>query len=160
MIDFKTLIERIGANEGFRSEVYQCSEGVDTVGIGFALPSLPAKITPEIALEIVLWQIEQGTITMPKNPCLTMVATEVSQLHLKLLDKLDWYKDMPPEVQGVIIEMCFQMGFSGFCKFKKAISHMKNKEFQLAATEMLDSRWQKQTPARSERLADIVREHG
>ena len=37
---------------------------------------------------------------------------------------------------------------------------MKNKEFQLAAEEMLDSLWAKQTPSRANRLADIVREHG
>jgi len=134
MIDFKALIERIGANEGFRSKPYQCSEGVWTIGHGLT------------------WLTEEES--------LHILTGRISQLHLKLLDDLDWYKDMPPEVQGVVIEMCFQMGFSGFCKFKKAISHMKEKEFQLAATEMLDSRWHKQTPARSEQLADIVREHG
>ena len=160
MPDFKALIERIGVNEGFRSEVYQCTAGVDTVGIGFALPSLPKKITPEIALKIVLWQIEMGIISMPEDVCVEMVAEEISQLHLKLLDDLDWYKDMPPEIQGVVIEMCYQMGFSGFCKFKKAIANMIDKDWKGAAAEMLDSRWAKQTPNRANRLADIVREHG
>ena len=67
---------------------------------------------------------------------------------------------MPPEVQGVIIEMCYQMGFAGFCKFKKAISNMQEHNWKSAADEMLDSRWAKQTPGRANRLADIVREHG
>ena len=160
MPDFKALIERIGVNEGYRSKVYKCTAGVDTVGIGFALPSLPKKITPEIALKIVLWQIEMGIISMPEDVCVEMVAKEISELHLKLGEKLDWYDNMPPEIQGVVIEMCYQMGFTGFCKFKKAIAHMKNKEFQLSASEMLDSRWAKQTPNRANRLADIVREHG
>ena len=35
MPDFKELIERIASNEGFRSKVYKCSEGVDTIGHGF-----------------------------------------------------------------------------------------------------------------------------
>ena len=134
MPDFKALIERIAENEGFRSKVYKCSEGVDTFGHGLTY------ITEEESLHIV--------------------AGRVPKKHLKLLDKLDWYKDLPPMVQGVIIEMTYQIGTSGMLKFKKMIVHMKNKEFQLAATEMLDSRWHKQTPARSERLADIVREHG
>jgi lysozyme len=134
MPDFKALIERIAENEGFRSKVYKCSEGVDTFGHGLTY------ITEEESLNIL--------------------ASRVPKKHLKLLDKLDWYKDLPPMVQGVIIEMTYQIGTSGMLKFKKMIVHMKNKEFQLAATEMLDSRWHKQTPARSERLADIVREHG
>ena len=134
MPDFKALIKRIGVNEGFRSKPYQCSEGVWTIGHG------------------ITWLTEEES--------LHILTGRISQLHLKLLDKLDWYKDMPPEVQGIIIEMCYQMGFTGFTKFKKAISHMKNKEFQLAAEEMLDSIWAKQTPNRANRLADIVREHG
>ena len=46
------------------------------------------------------------------------------------------------------------------CKFKKAISNMIDTDWKGAATEMLDSRWAKQTPNRANRLADIVREHG
>ena len=134
MPDFKTLIERIGANEGFRSKPYQCSEGVWTIGHG------------------ITW------LTMEES--LHILTGRISQLHLKLLDDLDWYKDMPPEIQGVIIEMCYQMGFTGFCKFKKAISNMKSKDWKGAATEMLDSLWARQTSNRANQLADIIREHG
>ena len=134
MPDFKSLIERVAVNEGFRSKVYKCTAGVDTFGHGLTW------ITEEESLEIL--------------------ANRISQLHLKLLDKLDWYKDMPPEVQGVIIEMCYQMGFAGFCKFKKAIANMKDKNWKAAAVEMLDSKWAKQTANRANRLADIIREHG
>ena len=132
--DFKALIERIGVNEGFRSKPYQCSEGVWTIGHGLT------------------WLAEEAS--------LNILSGRISQLHLKLLDDLDWYKDMPPEDQGVIIEMCFQMGFAGFCKFKKAIANMKDHNWKDAATEMLDSKWAKQTPSRANRLSDIVREHG
>ena len=134
MPDFKALIERIGVNEGFRSKPYQCSEGVWTIGHGLT------------------WLTEEES--------LHILTGRISQLHLKLLDDLGWYKDMPPEIQGVVIEMCYQMGFSGFCKFKKAIANMQDKNWKDAATEMLDSLWAKQTPSRANRLADIVREHG
>ena len=134
MPDFKALIERIGVNEGFRSKPYQCSEGVWTIGHGLT------------------WLTEEES--------LHILSGRISQLHLKLLDDLDWYKDMPPEIQGVIIEMCYQMGFAGFCKFKKAISNMQDKNWKEAADEMLDSLWAKQTSNRANQLADIVREHG
>ena len=134
MPDFKALIERIGVNEGFRSKPYQCSEGVWTIGHGLT------------------WLTEEES--------LHILSGRISQLHLKLLDDLDWYKDMPPEIQGVIIEMCYQMGFSGFCKFKKAIANMQEKNWKGASTEMLDSLWARQTSNRANQLADIVREHG
>ena len=134
MPNFKSLVERVATNEGFRSKPYQCSEGVWTIGHGLTY------LTEEESLEIM--------------------AKRITKLHLRLLESQDWYKDLPPEVQGVFTEMCFQMGVTGALKFKKAIDHMKNKEFQLAAEEMLDSKWAKQTSNRANQLADIVREHG
>tara|TARA_R100001530_G_scaffold116675_1_gene83750 strand:+ start:144 stop:563 length:420 start_codon:yes stop_codon:yes gene_type:complete len=138
MPDFKTLIERLKANEGFRSKVYKDHLGFDTIGYGFAIKNL----------ELTEKEAEY------------LLANRVSQKHLHLLDNLNWYKDMPPEVQGVILEMVYQIGFSGFKKFKKAIANMKDKNWKSAADEMLDSRWAKQTPNRANQLADIVWEHG
>ena len=132
--DFKALIERIGVNEGFRSKPYQCSEDVWTIGHGLT------------------WITEEESSSI--------LSGRISSLHLKLLDDLDWYEDMPPEVKGVIIEMCYQMGFTGFCKFKKAIVAMKEHDWKTASDEMLDSKWAKQTSNRANQLADIVREHG
>ena len=134
MPDFKALIERIGVNEGFRSKPYQCSEGVWTIGHG------------------ITWLTEEES--------LHILTGRISQLHLKLLDDLDWYKDMPPEIQGILIEMVYQIGYSGVMKFKKMIANMIDKDWKGAATEMLDSLWAKQTSNRANRLADIVREHG
>jgi len=133
MPDFKALIERVAENEGFRSEVYKCSEGVDTFGHGFTY------ITEEESLHILAGRI-------PKK-------------HFELLD-IDWYKDLPPMVQEVIIEMTYQMGTSGMLKFKKMIANMKEKNWKGAADEMKDSLWYRQTPGRCERLSQIVREHG
>ena len=134
MPDFKALIERIGVNEGFRSKPYKCSQGVWTIGHG------------------ITWLTEKES--------LHILSGRISKLHLTLLDRLDWYKDMPPEIKGVIIEMCYQIGETGFTKFRKAIAYMKDKNWKGAADEMLDSLWAKQTPNRAKRLSDIVRDHG
>ena len=45
-------------------------------------------------------------------------------------------------------------------KYFNDLLNMKNKEFQIAADEMLDSLWAKQTPNRAKQLSNIVREHG
>ena len=132
--DFKALIERIGVNEGFRSKPYQCSEGVWTIGHGLT------------------WITEEES--------LSILSGRISELHLKLSEDLDWYDRMPPEVKGVIIEMCYQIGYAGVMKFKKMIANMKDINWKGAAEEMLDSLWAKQTPERANRLADIIREHG
>ena len=134
MPDFKALIERIAKNEGFRSKVYKCSEGVDTFGHGLTY------ITEEESLHILSERI-------PKR-------------HLDLYNKLSWYKDLPPMIKSVIIEMTYQIGTSGMLKFKKMIANMKEKNWKGASDEMKDSLWYRQTPERCGRLSEIVREHG
>ena len=68
-----------------------------------------------------------------------------------------WVEESNQVVQMVIINMCYQMGVSGVMKFKKALAAMKNGEWDIAATELLDSRWAKQTPNRANELADMTR---
>ncbi len=63
---------------------------------------------------------------------------------------------MPNKVRDVVIEMCYQLGVSGFSRFKKTISYLKEKQFEKASKEMLDSRWAVQTPNRAKELSEIV----
>ena len=60
-------------------------------------------------------------------------------------------------VQGVLIEMCFQLGQAGVGKFKKMFKALAECEFSEAAKQMKDSRWYDQTPARCLELSDIIK---
>ena len=157
--DFKALVDRVTENEGYRQDVYECSNGVPTVGIGFALKDF--NPSPELCKEIVDWQIANQLICISKEHSQIEVANLLSKLHLQLTERYSWYSDIPPMVKSVLIEMCFQIGLSGVGKFKKALKAIENADWKVAADEMLDSKWaRKDSPLRAERLADIVREHG
>ena len=158
MPDFKALTERVTQNEGYRRDVYKCTAGYDTVGIGFALKDL--EIDKDLAHKIIEWQIKEGLIHISEEHSKKKLAKELVDKHLELLEKWDWYGNLPPEIKSVVVEMCFNLGDHGFSKFKKAIAHMKSKEWQLAADEMLDSLWARQVKSRANRLATIVRDHG
>ena len=131
----KDLINRIKHHEGFRSRVYKCTEGYDTIGYGFAIKDL--ELDEDLAEEILLRKLEK--------------------LIKRVRNKFDWIDSVPHEVQGVIVEMSYQMGLSGVSKFKKALHAMQMFQWKLAATELLDSRWAKQTPNRAKELSDIIR---
>ena len=75
----------------------------------------------------------------------------------RVREKFNWLDTVPPAVQGVIIEMSYQMGVSGVSKFKKALHAMQMLQWKEAAKELLDSRWAKQTPNRAKELSDIIR---
>ena len=131
----KDLLKRIKHHEGFRKSVYQCTEGYDTIGYGFAIKDL--EMDEDIAEEILMRKVEK--------------------LIKRVRSKFDWLDSVPREVQGVLVEMSYQMGLSNVSKFKKALHAMQMFQWKLAATELLDSRWAKQTPNRAKELSDIIR---
>ena len=55
-------------------------------------------------------------------------------------------------MQEVIIEMIFQLGIKNVLKFNRFNKYIKKNQFYMAALEMIDSRWYKQTPTRTNLL--------
>ena len=131
----ENLLKDIKKHEGFRNRVYKCTQGYDTIGYGFAIKDL--EMDEDIAEEILIRKVEK--------------------LIKRVRSKFDWLDSVPPAVQGVLVNMSYQMGLSGVCRFKKALHAMQMFQWKLAATELLDSRWAKQTPNRAKELSNIIR---
>ena len=56
-----------------------------------------------------------------------------------------------------LVSMVFQMGERGVSKFRNMIKCIEMQSFDIAATEMLDSVWARQTPNRAKRLAEMMK---
>lgn len=65
--------------------------------------------------------------------------------------------DICLKAQGVLCEMIFQMGYYGVSKFKNMIAALQEQKYDVAANEMLVSRWHRQTPQRSMNLSNEMR---
>ena len=130
-----SLLDNIKESEGFRSTVYKCTAGHDTIGYGFAIKDLH----------------------LTKDDCDIILERKIAELKIRVNNKFPFLADLPEEVQDVVIECCYQLGVSGFSNFKKTIEYLMQKDFENAAIEMLDSRWAKQTPNRAKKLSDIVK---
>ena len=131
----KDLLNRIKHHEGFRKSVYQCTEGFDTIGYGFAIKDL----------------------NLEEDVCDLILERKVNKLRLDVKKKFDWYCNMPTPIKDIVIEMCYQMGVNGFSKFKKTIKLLSQEKFYEASFEMLDSKWAVQTPGRAKQLSTKVR---
>ena len=66
--------------------------------------------------------------------------------------------DLPDRKFGVFIEMAFQLGATGLSKFKKALAAARDHQWQECHDQLLNSRWNKQTPQRAKSLAEIMLE--
>ena len=56
-----------------------------------------------------------------------------------------------------IRDRCYQLGLTGFSKFKKTIYLLETEQYDEASIEMLDSLWAKQTPNRAKELSEKLR---
>jgi len=130
-----SLLDKIKEHEGFRSSVYQCTQGVDTIGYGFAIKDL--ELTKEIAEQILI--------------------KKIANLESKVRKKFEWYMYLPQEGKDVIVNLCYQLGINGFSKFKKTIYLLETEQYEEASVEMLDSLWAKQTPRRAKELSEVIR---
>ena len=129
------LIDDLKKHEGFKSTVYEDTEGYFTIGYGFAIKDL----------------------VLDKDIAELILERKLEDLQKNIASRFDWFLDTPEIVQEVIINMCYQIGLSGFSKFKKTIALLKSHKFKAASVEMLDSKWALQTPNRAEELSHILR---
>ena len=65
--------------------------------------------------------------------------------------------DIHPLAFSVVVEMVSQMGIDGVSQFKNFISALEKGDYQIAAEEMQNSKWGKQTPKIAETLAKKMR---
>ncbi len=130
----KDIIEQLKVHEGYKSKVYKCTAGVDTIGVGFAIKDLE----------------------LSEDVCDLILTEKLEVLEERFEKKFDWFATSPVEVRNVMLNMAYQLGFAGFCKFKKTIAYLQEAEWEKASEEMLDSRWAKQTPNRAKELSEII----
>ncbi len=127
-----SLIDEIKKHEGYRDSVYQCTEGYDTIGYGFAIKDL--KLSEEI--------------------CNIILTEKIAKLQFDISNKFEWFEDSPNLVKDVVTNMCYQLGLSGFSKFKQTIYYLETEQYEEASIECLDSLWAKQTPNRAKELSE------
>lgn len=132
----ETLLEQIKRHEGFRSTVYKCTAGRNTVGYGRNLDD--CGINEDEAEFLLVNDI---------NRC------------RQELSHLDWFILQPKVIQSVLINMAFQLGIKGISKFRGMIQALSVRNYPDAAKCMLDSLWAKQTPNRAQELAEIIRDY-
>jgi len=88
-----------------------------------------------------------------------ILRNRIQMISSLLRRKIPFFKGLNHLIQGVLVEMAYQMGVPGLLAFKQTLRFIGAGEYRKAANEMLDSKWAKQTPTRARELAEIVRNY-
>lgn len=129
------LIQRIIKHEGFLLKPYKCPAGKLTIGVGRNLED----------------------VGITRDEALFLLKNDLDRCHQECLRSFMWYGELDNARQGVIQEMCFNLGLARLKTFKKMLLACEMGNYELAAREMLSSLWARQVGKRAETLADIMK---
>lgn len=124
--------EWIKPEESLQLKPYQCPAGKLTIGYGRNL--------------------EDNGITEEEAEVLLENDIETAALALK--NVYPWYTGLNYVRQAVLIDMVYNLGFSGFMKFRHMLKALAQGNYRQASVEMLNSAWSKQVGKRAARLAE------
>lgn len=77
---------------------------------------------------------------------------DVLYFYNQLNEYFSWYRDLVPDRQIILIDMCF-MGWKKFLEFEKMIDAIARGDYKKAAFEMINSEWALQVKGRAAELA-------
>lgn len=138
MISESQLIDRLVADEDEVLHAYECPAGYLTIGVGRLID-----------------QRRGGGITQEESRYL--LRNDIRRIVSQCESRFDWWDLLDHVRQQAIVCMAFQLGVNGVANFRKMVAAIKVRDFAEAARQMIDSGWHKQTKARCERMAEIMR---
>jgi len=142
-MEMSRLLKSVKEHEGYRNKVYLDSLGKRTVGVG------------HLCVED-FWEDDKE---YEEKFLLTILEHDLKSA-IKSAERLcSDCPDLDDLAKETIIEMVFQLGKTGVSKFKNMWKALKQTppRYDVAATEMLDSRWAKQTPGRAKEMSGHMR---
>lgn len=139
-------IEQLKRHEGFRTRVYKCTAGHDTIANGYNLDANPLALSN---YEIVSFR-KNG---ISKEAAETLLKIHVAQIETTLTQQFHWFESLNEARRAVLINMTFNMGLAGLMGFKTTLRMIQAGDFEGAAKNMLLSKWATQVKGRATELA-------
>lgn len=137
MIAIDRIISRLVEDEGEVLSAYPDHLGFTTIGVGRLIDGRKG-----------------GGISREESRYL--LANDIRKW-IAIAGQWDWFESLDWARQGVLICMLHQLGARGVSGFRKMIEALARRDYEVAADEMLNSAWHKQTPQRCELMAAIMR---
>ena len=144
-MNIQQLRKQLEIDEGVKYDIYLDHLGLPTFGIGH----LVTKTDPESG-QAVGTSISKERVAECFDMDVQSVINDCSKLYKD-------FEDLPEEVQQIIANMMFNMGYTRLSKFKGMKRGVDSKDWNQAADEMVDSRWYRQVTNRANRLVERMR---
>ena len=144
-MNIEKLQKELEIDEGCKYEIYLDHLGYATFGIGHLI----IEEDPEYG-ETVGTVISNFRVAEAFESDIERVLSDCNLLYKD-------FEDLPEEAQRVIANMMFNMGLTRLSNFKNMKLSVDARNWDVAADEMVDSKWYYQVPNRAKRLVERMR---
>lgn len=151
----KTLCQELERDEGFRQNVYRCTAGKLSIGIGRNLDDVGIRPEETAKLGITKASVIKNGITLPQ--AYALLESDIADCERSLDRKFPWWRNLTDVRQRVILNMCFNMGIGVLSQFKNTLKAIETGQCETAAVSMGKSKWAKQVGRRAVRLQAMMR---
>ena len=138
------LMNELIMDEGYKYEIYLDHLGYPTMGVGHLITEKDEEYKQEVGTPESEQRIKE---------CLDQdIATVCEELDRKE----SWWRNLTDNRQRVMANMCFNLGYPRLSGFKRFLAAMNTAQWEVAAEEMMDSKWSSQVGERAIRLRNRV----
>ena len=145
-MNVEKLREQLKIDEGCVYEIYNDHLGYPTFGIGHLVRESDPENGSPLGNEV-----SEDRVANAFDDEIGIVLSDCNKLYPA-------FEDLPEEAQQIIANMMFNLGRPRLSKFVGMKRGVDAKDWNLAAEEMVDSRWYAQVGRRAERLVERMRE--
>tara|TARA_Y100000034_G_scaffold136483_1_gene213187 strand:+ start:237 stop:722 length:486 start_codon:yes stop_codon:yes gene_type:complete len=146
-------------HEGVRYEVYRCTAGKLTIGVGRNLDDVGlSEDEKRFLLQYPPRDLTYTNLHLNMSEVTYLLENDINRVIDDLNAKIPEWFTYPENIQLALADMCFNLGITGLLKFKKMIAAMREGDFDSAADEAMDSRWYKQVKSRGVTIVGMIRE--
>jgi len=146
------VMRMLSVEEGRRNKPYKDSLGYLTVGVGHLIDPRKGGSLPDYA------QAELDRNGMLEEATIDRLLEDDIINAVEQLDRnLPWAASLDEVRYTVLLDMCFQMGIGGLLGFTNTLRHVREGNYEQAATNMKASLWRRQTPNRANRRIEEMR---
>jgi GH24 family phage-related lysozyme (muramidase) len=161
----KVIEPRVIQHEGYKPKKYIDSRGIPTVGVGFNLNRADStSMLRSVGANPIKIKSGQSALTDQQIKALLQTDLQAAKTLAKTLVSdngkvkiANVWPSLPQSIQGVLIEMVFNLGAKGLSEFNTFLLHISSRNFKAASKEMLNSTWAKQVGNRAITLSNIVK---
>ena len=144
-MNIEQLRKELERDEGVKYEVYLDHLGYPTFGIGHLITDDDPECGASVGTKIDSDRVQEAFEADVES-----VLSDCERLYVQ-------FEHLPEEVQLIIANMMFNMGYTRLSKFKGMKRGVDARNWEEAADEMVDSRWYKQVSRRADRLVVRMR---